>query len=101
MKTIVVAGAGKIGLTIADLLAGTQDYRVVLADRSAARFERVSSPHITPAEVDVTDPKQLHTLLQDSYAVLSAVPFNLTGGIAKVAKQTGTHYLDLTEDVAT
>jgi saccharopine dehydrogenase-like NADP-dependent oxidoreductase len=52
-------------------------------------------------EVDVTNAGQLRALLKDSYAVLSAVPFNLTGDIAKAARDTGTHYLDLTEDVAT
>ena len=99
MKHIVVAGAGKIGVTIADLLAATGDYRVTLADRIVG--PRSASSAITPAEVDVTDPTRLRALLKGSYAVLSAVPFNLTGDIAKAARDTGTHYLDLTEDVAT
>jgi len=99
MKHIVVAGAGKIGVTIADLLAATGDYRVTLADRVVGRPSASSA--ITPAEVDVTDPTRLRALLEGSYAVLSAVPFNLTGDIAKAARDTGTHYLDLTEDVAT
>ena len=35
MKDVVVIGAGKIGATIAGLLAATGDYQVTLADRSA------------------------------------------------------------------
>src|SRR2546430_335759 len=34
MKDVVVIGAGKIGATIAGLLASTSDYQVTLADRS-------------------------------------------------------------------
>ena len=35
MKDVVVIGAGKIGTTVAGLLASTEDYKVTLADRSA------------------------------------------------------------------
>jgi saccharopine dehydrogenase-like NADP-dependent oxidoreductase len=101
LKHVVVAGAGKIGVTIADMLAASGDYRVTLADRAVRRFSGVSHEAITAAEVDVTDPAQLRQLLKGSFAVLSAVPFNLTAGIAVAAKEAGTHYLDLTEDVAT
>jgi saccharopine dehydrogenase-like NADP-dependent oxidoreductase len=34
MKDVVVIGAGKIGATVARLLASTDDYRVTLTDRS-------------------------------------------------------------------
>ena len=34
MKDVVVIGAGKIGATVAQLLAATGDYQVTLADRS-------------------------------------------------------------------
>ena len=34
MKGVVVIGAGKIGATVAGLLASTGDYQVTLADRS-------------------------------------------------------------------
>jgi saccharopine dehydrogenase-like NADP-dependent oxidoreductase len=100
MKHIVVAGAGKIGVTIADMLAASGDYRVTLADRAVGRFNGLN-PAIETKSVDVTDPRALSTLLNGSFAVLSAVPFNLTGDIAVAAKDAGAHYLDLTEDVAT
>src|SRR5687768_7467652 len=105
MKHIVVAGAGKIGVTIADMLAASGDYRVTLADRQVGRFNGLASSIKTGAietkAVDVTNPRELTGLLEGSFAVLSAVPFNLTGDIAVAAKETGAHYLDLTEDVAT
>jgi saccharopine dehydrogenase-like NADP-dependent oxidoreductase len=34
MKDVVVIGAGKIGASVAGLLASTGDYQVTLADRS-------------------------------------------------------------------
>ncbi len=100
MKHIVVAGAGKIGVTIADMLAASGDYRVTLADRAVGRFDGLN-PSIVTKAVDVTNPRELSGLLKGSFAVLSAVPFNLTGDIAVAAKEAGAHYLDLTEDVAT
>jgi saccharopine dehydrogenase-like NADP-dependent oxidoreductase len=100
MKHIVVAGAGKIGVTIADMLAASGDYRVTLADRAVGRFEGLN-PAIQTKAVDVTNARELSDLLKGSFAVLSAVPFNLTGDIAVAAKESGAHYLDLTEDVAT
>ena len=36
MKKIIVVGAGKIGSTIAEMLATTRDYQVTLVDRTAA-----------------------------------------------------------------
>jgi saccharopine dehydrogenase-like NADP-dependent oxidoreductase len=100
MKHIVVAGAGKIGVTIADMLAASGDYRVTLADRAVGRFNRLN-PAIETKLVDVTDARALSALLEGSFAVLSAMPFSLTGDIAVAAKDAGAHYLDLTEDVAT
>jgi len=100
MKHIVVAGAGKIGVTIADMLAASGDYRVTLADRQINRFDGLN-PAIETKALDVTDPRELSAVLKGSFAVLSAVPFNLTGDIAVAAKEAGSHYLDLTEDVAT
>lgn len=100
MKHIVVAGAGKIGVTIADMLAASGDYRVTLADRQVGRFDGLN-PSIATKAIDVTNPRELSEVLKGSFAVLSAVPFNLTGDIAVAAKESGAHYLDLTEDVAT
>lgn len=109
MKNIVIAGAGKIGVTIADLLAASGDYHVTLADKAprlsgsgdAGCDAAGRDARIEVAVADVSDPRQLDRLLKDKFAVLSAVPFHLTGGIAVAARRASTHYLDLTEDVAT
>lgn len=42
MKEIVVVGAGKIGATIADLLASTGEYAVTVVDRSQAQLDALN-----------------------------------------------------------
>lgn len=102
MKDIVVMGAGKIGGAIALMLANSGDYRVTVADRSAAQIAALDRhASISGVTVDISDRVALEALLTGKFAVLSAAPFHLTGTIAEAAAKVGTHYLDLTEDVAT
>ncbi|MEK7753566.1 MAG: saccharopine dehydrogenase family protein [Acidobacteriota bacterium] len=101
MKDIVVVGAGKIGATIADLLAGTGDYRVLIVDRSAAQLEGLADCRaIATRQLDIAEEGTLAAVLDGKFAVLSAAPFHLTERVARAAAATGVHYLDLTEDVA-
>ncbi len=102
MKEVVVIGAGKIGGAIALMLAATDDYRVVVADRDQQLLAKIDRhPAITVATVDIADGNALVDVLTGKFAVLSAAPFNLTGKVAEAALKAGVHYLDLTEDVAT
>ena len=100
MKEIVVIGAGKIGSTIARLLAHSGDYRITVADRSDTQLAAIE-PHdaVVTAAVDIADGKALRMLLAGKFAVLSAAPYHLTVAIAEAAADAGVHYLDLTEDV--
>src|SRR6266581_772431 len=101
MKDVVVIGAGKIGSTVAQLLASTGDYQVTLADRSPdVLASRERDERIRAVAADVEDSSKLVDLLNGQFAVLNAAPFRLTKHIAEAARAAGTHYLDLTEDVA-
>jgi saccharopine dehydrogenase-like NADP-dependent oxidoreductase len=101
MKKITVVGAGKIGSTIATMLAATGDYVVTLADRSEAALNALPKrAGVTPQQVEVGADGALAPLFADSFAVLSALPFHLTTSVASAAVESGVHYLDLTEDVA-
>jgi saccharopine dehydrogenase-like NADP-dependent oxidoreductase len=101
MKEIVVVGAGKIGATIADLLAQTADYAVTVVDRSQVQLDALdTSSDVKTQVLDITDAKALEAVLSGKFAVLSAAPFHLTTLIAEAAAKTSVHYLDLTEDVA-
>jgi saccharopine dehydrogenase-like NADP-dependent oxidoreductase len=100
MRDVVVIGAGKIGATAAGLLA-SHGYRVTLADRSRAVLDRVErQAGIRCVPIDVENSADLLALLNQQFAVLNAAPFHLTVPIAEAALAAGTHYLDLTEDVA-
>jgi saccharopine dehydrogenase-like NADP-dependent oxidoreductase len=99
-REVVVIGAGKIGSTIAQLLAASGDHRVTIADRSLEALERIGKHDgIGVAHLDVEDEKGLLTLLSGRFAVLNAAPFNANRPISEAARAAGAHYLDLTEDV--
>lgn len=101
MKEIVVVGAGKIGATIADLLASTGDYSVTVIDRAQAQLDALEAGAAVKTQaIDIEDAKALEAVLSGKFAVLSAAPFHLTTRIAEAAAAAGVHYLDLTEDVA-
>src|SRR5712691_10072893 len=101
MKEVVVIGAGKIGATVAGLLASTGDYEVTLADRAPEVLGSLDrDEHIRISAADVEDSSKLVDLLNGQFAVLNAAPFHLTTRIAEAARAARTHYLDLTEDVA-
>lgn len=100
MKEVVIIGAGKIGATIADMLASSGDYRVTVADRSAAQLDALDARSaIDKTQLDVADVEALDALLAGRFAALSAAPYHLTTRIAESAARAGVHYLDLTEDV--
>ena len=102
MKQIVIIGSGKIGASIAQMLAVTGDYAVTVADRAKAALAGLTEHKaVSAAEVDISDKAALLALLKGKFAVLSAAPFHLTGLVAEAAVEAGIHYLDLTEDVAT
>lgn len=101
MKKIVVVGAGKVGSTIADMLALTGDYDVTVVDHSAAQLAALQvCAKVTTAVADVRDEQAFAALLAGKYAVLSAAPYQFTVFIARAAAKAGVHYFDLTEDVA-
>ncbi|SEE39060.1 Saccharopine dehydrogenase, NADP-dependent [Rhizobiales bacterium GAS191] len=101
MKRIAVIGAGKIGATIADLLALTRDYEVTVIDQSQAQLDALDGvAGITTQRLDISAPAALEAALAGKFAVMSAAPFHLTTRIAEAAATAGLHYLDLTEDVA-
>ncbi len=105
LKNILVIGAGKIGQVVADLLAGTSDYEVTLADRDAAALDALAAAALPGSRVqrlslDVADTVALQAALAGRFAVLSAAPFHFTQRVAEAACAAGVHYLDLTEDVA-
>jgi saccharopine dehydrogenase-like NADP-dependent oxidoreductase len=102
MHKVVLLGAGKIGDAIINLLGGSGDYAITVADKDPDRIalvEKLQAPNVTARVLDIADPASLSALLKGQDAVLSAAPYYLTPVIAEAARSTGVHYFDLTEDV--
>ncbi len=101
MKNIVIVGAGKIGVTICNILSTGKDYHLTVVDASHSALENAEVPHGTHrVQLDVNDARKMDEILKDKFAVISAAPFHVTAKIAQGARRAGIHYLDLTEDVA-
>ena len=98
---LVLLGAGKIGAAIVELLASSGDYQVTVADKDRALLDAVARRGVRCEQIDLADGAALRRLLSGSQAVVSALPFYLNTTVAGAARDTGLHYFDLTEDVAT
>lgn len=101
-KHVLVIGAGRVGRTIAHMLAATGSYRVRIADADPTVAAAVAAQIGAAAEAfpqGVADLAALADSLQGVEAVVSAAPFVANPQIAEAAKAAGVHYLDLTEDV--
>ncbi len=99
MKRVMVVGGGKIGLAIAELLGGTNDYAVTVADKDPASLERLPSRNVERRRVEIADATSFAHEIEGHDIVLSATPYSLTATVAAAAKRARAHYLDLTEDV--
>jgi saccharopine dehydrogenase-like NADP-dependent oxidoreductase len=101
VNRILLLGAGKIGGAIAELLCGSGDYDLLVADQDENLLNSVPRDDITRAVVNVEDEKALAPLMKDRDAVVSALPYYLNVTVAKLAREHGLNYFDLTEDVET
>ncbi|HET8727776.1 MAG TPA: saccharopine dehydrogenase family protein [Alphaproteobacteria bacterium] len=99
MTKVMVVGGGKIGAAIVELLSGTGDYTLTLADQDADALARIPAAQAGTVQIEVADPKRLREAISGHDMVLSAAPYTLTPVIAEAARDAGAHYFDLTEDV--
>ncbi|MBO9649557.1 MAG: saccharopine dehydrogenase NADP-binding domain-containing protein [Variovorax sp.] len=99
IRKVLVLGAGKIGGTVADMVAEYHRLPVTLADRQHARHEP-DDRLVTRTIVDVEGDASLAAALAGHDVVINALPFFLAARVAVAARRAGVHYFDLTEDVA-
>ena len=105
MHRVLVLGAGKIGALISGLLAESGDYEVSLADVNGQTARSVVAAHghghLAAFELDAADESKLaaHLGKHPVDAVVSSLPYYCNPGVARLARATGIHYFDLTEDV--
>ncbi len=102
MKKVIVLGAGKIGTSIAKLLAHSGDYQITLGDIDKNALDRLGKQFsVVTKVINVADSASLTSELKQYDAVVSACSYHLNNGIAEAALHAGISYFDLTEDVAT
>lgn len=97
IKNVLVLGAGKVGATVADMLAEYYAVPVMLADKTPVGPG--SDALITRIQMDVENDQELLRLMSSHSVVLNALPFFLAARIATAAQAASVHYFDLTEDV--
>jgi saccharopine dehydrogenase-like NADP-dependent oxidoreductase len=99
---VILFGVGKIGSAILNLLSHCGDYDLTVADCDPVRIayaRQAAFPNVTVIHADIADPSAVAALIAGHTVTLSACPHFLTPVIATAAKQAGSHYFDLTEDV--
>ncbi|MDG1723692.1 MAG: saccharopine dehydrogenase C-terminal domain-containing protein [Flavobacteriaceae bacterium] len=97
MNSVAVLGLGKVGTLVGVLL--DKQFSVKGYDLHKPHYE-IDIPF--PYEiVDISNTDNVHSILDDADAVVSALPYYLNKSIAEIACQKGVHYFDLTEDVKT
>jgi saccharopine dehydrogenase-like NADP-dependent oxidoreductase len=104
MHRVLLLGAGKMGETIAHLLASTGEYDLLIGDASAAARERVEQiDGVKTVDVEAGSTEAVARLLRQHHrdTVVSACSFDVNVGIAAAALECGVSYFDLTEDVQT
>ena len=102
MKKVMLLGAGKIGAVISEFLSSCGDYAITIADLNEENLQRMPThDNISTQVIDVTDQNALAQAMRGHFAVLSAMPYQVTRDVALAAAKADVHYLDLTEDIAT
>ncbi len=106
MHNIMILGAGKIGSILSVMLSNSENYNIFLSDTNFKLFNSSvnnNTKNITLVTQDVLNANEVEKNIVEYniLALISALPFYLTLNVAKIAKNAGVHYFDLTEDVAT
>lgn len=99
VEKVLVLGAGKIGSTVADMIAEYYGWPVTLADAKPDQGGQ-DDPLVRPISLDVENVEDLHAALTAHSVVINCLPFYLAQRVATEAAKCGVHYFDLTEDVA-
>lgn len=98
---ILILGAGKIGLTIAQLLAQAKEYHIWVADIDIEHVKKSGKKNLELIQLSIRETAAIQAFAKSNQitACISALPYHLTTEAAKLAALIGAHYFDMTEDV--
>lgn len=100
LTRVTVCGGGKVGRVVALMLTDSGDYHVTVIDKDKKQFSRFKTmKNIDTKVVDLSNQKEIEAAAKGTDFIISTAPFFLTTGIANAAKNIGSHYVDLTEDI--
>ncbi len=94
---IAVVGAGRVGLCLAEMLAGSGDYAVLAADCTDEALEAARERGLAVRRVDAARPTELARLMAETDLAVAAVPDRLVPKVAQAAVAAGIAYLDFCE----
>ncbi|CCQ72144.1 saccharopine dehydrogenase family protein [Magnetospira sp. QH-2] len=98
---VVIAGAGRVGLTIAQMFSKDPRYAVTLVDPVENQVRKAQALGHETVEGCATDTEAMERLLNGAAAVVEAGPDFIAAPLAQVAREVGCPYVDLTEDYIT
>ena len=102
MHRVLLMGAGKIGVAIANYLTKTGDFDVRVADVDRGALDRLAKvADVETLKLDASEPGSLPAAMKDRDSVVSALSYVHNPPIAEAALKAGVSYFDLTEDVRT
>lgn len=102
MKNILVAGSGKIGSLISQLLASVDDYFVYLIDTNEQALSKIQvHDHLITKSVDVSRENELREFIvaKKIHTVVACLPYFCNEKLLLQAVDLKLNYFDLTEDV--
>lgn len=94
---VTIFGAGNVGMALASLLAGHQDFAVRLADCSDEALDHSRRLGLNVERLRCASHDDFIAALAGQDAAVAAVPENVVAKIASAAAKTGVHYLDFSK----
>jgi saccharopine dehydrogenase-like NADP-dependent oxidoreductase len=91
MTRVLLAGAGKIGGTIAAMLHESGDWDLKVIDAHEEALREVAAARIVTEALDITDAVERRRVIDGVTAVISALTYDLNVPLAESAKDAGAH----------
>jgi saccharopine dehydrogenase-like NADP-dependent oxidoreductase len=99
---VIVVGAGRVGIEVAELLHAVDDFSVSVFDIANDAYDRAAARDLHLLHNDVIYHSGLARLFSElkADAVVAALPASHCDAIASAARKAGAHYVDLVEEVS-
>ncbi len=97
---IVIVGAGRMGLSIANMLSSDARFTICMVDPVEEAAKKAELEGFEVLEFDATNEQKMAAILKNAFAVVVAAPSSVVVPVARLAVRTGCHHIDLCEDTS-